>query len=374
MVTPLAVGAAATFDALMAGRLIWTRGSDRPADPTSLVRRVGTSALASDGREAMPEAPAAAMGEQAAREACREAGVDPRGLPLVLGSSKGEVEALTRRVPEAVAVGPHGYLAGRLQHRLGADTVRVAVAACASGLVALDVARRWLLYGRPRPPSAVLVVATDASLAEPFVQSYRRLGVLAPPVPGRYVQRPLARRREGFVLAESAAAVVLRRGGTGNLRLVSTAVGSECHDVVRPAPDPAALRHCASTLMEGRRITMVHPHAPGIEQDATEMACYQPWLSPGAGVYACKGALGHSLGAAGLVAFVTACLCARSGCRPPMDWIDLPMAGIEALLRGGKNGDTAVHAVFASGFGGHTAGALLEKNFGKAVDLRCERS
>ena len=48
LVTPLAVGAAATFDALMAGRLIWTRGSDRPADPTSLVRRVGTSALASD--------------------------------------------------------------------------------------------------------------------------------------------------------------------------------------------------------------------------------------------------------------------------------------------------------------------------------------
>lgn len=371
LVTPLGVNATATFEALMAGRTIWRCGGEAPEDPAALVRRVGKVRAFPGGVEGDP---AVAMAEAAVLEACRDAGVEPSGLPLVVASSKGEVEALVRGEIEAVALGPHGYLAGQLQRRLGTGSLRMVVAACASGLVALDRAYRWLRYPRGRGPETVVVVATDASLAEPFVHSYRRLGVLAPLTPGGYAQRPLSLRRRGFVLAESAAAVVLRVGPTKpGITLSSTSVLCESYDLVRPAPSPAALARCAAVLLRGKSVDMIHPHAPGIEQDVHEMACYLPHLESGAGIYACKGALGHSLGAAGLVAFVAACLCMRSGRRPPMPWLEDPIEAVWPLLAAGPDAVGARHAIFASGFGGHSAGVLIEKNLANHAETRCGR-
>ena len=358
LVTPLGSGASQTFRALLDGRMVWETRHHGPSDPLALIQAVGRVPLDSRGRSE----PAATLALLAAHEACREARVDPGRMPLILASSKGEVEALVRRRAEAVAAGPHGLLAGTLQRNLGSRRTQVVVAACASGLVALNHAHRMLLHGGEETPASVLVVATDASLVEPFVHSYRRLGVLAPPVAGRYREDPLSQRRRGFVLAESAAAVVLTRttGPRDALVLDATSHFSEIHDIVRPAPDPVTLSHLATTLLAGRPISMLHPHAPGIEQDELELRCYLPHLPRDASVYACKGAVGHSLGAAGLVSFVIACLCARHGESPPMPWLDQPVNEVRDLLNRAPERKLTRHAVFASGFGGHAAGAVIE--------------
>ena len=83
-------------------------------------------------------------------------------------------------------------------------------------------------------------------------------------------------------------------------------------------------------------------------------------------VYACKGAVGHGLGAAGLVSAVLACMIGRAGQRPPMPWLDAdgPMAEAPFPIRAQRHvvPRQGHHAVVAAGFAGHTAGVLLEQH------------
>jgi len=107
---------------------------------------------------------------------------------------------------------------------------------------------------------------------------------------------------------------------------------------------------------------LIHPHAPGTpEHDAAELAAYTPHLSAkdGCGYYACKGALGHGLGAAGLTALVVACLCLQTGRRPPMPWLTRPLPGVKGPAQPCRRNGT--QAVFAAGFGGHVAGAVIRR-------------
>jgi 3-oxoacyl-(acyl-carrier-protein) synthase len=263
----------------------------------------------------------------------------------------------------AVGLGPHGYVGWHLRKRLGLRPRRHCVAACASGLVALEEAVAQLRRGACE---RALVIGSEAALLEPFVHSYRRLGVLAPLTREGYRGRPLDRARDGFALAEQGAAVLLERGApdaaVDGPCVRDVATRGEGADLVRPAPGMPALDAVAQRLLRGRSIGILHPHAPGTpEQDGEELSVYARHLDEPARVYANKGALGHALGASGLVSLVIACLCARTGRRPPMPWLESPvesalplMASAEQTPRG------AAQAVFAAGFGGHVGGAVIQ--------------
>lgn len=309
----------------------------------------------------------------------------------------------------SVALGPVGYLATHLTRRLALDSTPMGiVAACSSSLVALDTARRWLLDAdMPNRPRRVLVLTSEAAILPAFIHSYLRLGVL--PIvggdPSVYQQKPLDETRSGFVLAEQGAAVLLERYSRqdqGSLpdhlaELLDSQVAAEAFDLIRPPypppptstptcshlPDAAsagsikadsladapaaetALEYVAGQLMAGRSIDLLHPHATGtIENDRQEMAVYrklwQRWQTPRPDVYACKGAMGHGLGSAGLTALVLAVLAGRCGRRPPMPWLTQPMAcGFDLSGASRKVADESMQAIFAAGFGGHVAGAVI---------------
>ena len=328
------------------------------------------------------EDPAVDLAERAAREACDDAGVDPAGLPAYLGTSKGAAAghagAAARLLggPDAapvrgwdaaaVALGPHALLARGLARRLGVAVADHRVAACAASLVALDAAARDVAAGRV---DAALVVTAEAALLPLYVHSHARLGVLA--AFDDYAGRPLSAHRKGFVLSESAAAVVLRAGGVGGAggaggpgsagtELVATAVAADGHDLIRPAPGMPALRRVAEAVTGGRPVACLHPHAPGTpEHDPAELDALASVVGTRPAVYAAKGAIGHGLGAAGLSALVVAALCARTRKRPPMPWLGEPLPSGFDLPAAGGDLPEGLHAVFAAGFGGHVAGASL---------------
>jgi 3-oxoacyl-(acyl-carrier-protein) synthase len=78
-------------------------------------------------------------------------------------------------------------------------------------------------------------------------------------------------------------------------------------------------------------------------------------------VYACKGAIGHGLGAAGLTALVLAVMAARTKRRPPMPWLITPIScGLPLDLSAPPSRAIRRQAIFAAGFGGHVAGAVVE--------------
>lgn len=382
LVTPLGHSAWRTFRALLDGRTLGDRAASLPdqADPLAVVRSIGCCALTPHSATD----PAVDLAEHAARAALADAGLLAVEPAAWLGVSKGAMTAWRQTVATVrpghphpdplpgrergqdalvMALGPAGWMGAELSRRLGCTLPRTVVAACASSLTALDAARRHLLRG-PVGASA-LVVSAEASLLPLFIHSYQRLGVLPPLNPAQYRARPLDERRCGFVLSEQGAAVVLRVADGelvhGEIELLDTAVGAEGHHLILPAPDMPALRHLAERLMADREIDLLHPHATGTaENDAAELDALLPSVSESTDIYACKGALGHGLGAAGLTALVIAVLCAHTGRRPPMPWLDQPIACRHRLT---AEGPTSRHlrtqAIFAAGFGGHVAGAVI---------------
>ena len=385
--TPLGFSAWQTFRALIAGRTLGERAAaiESELGPVERVRAVGCVSNV----QHCPVDPAVMLAEQVARQALSMATRKPEDVPCLLATSKGAMGALSEaydlaerlgrgskvmaegptRLIQAAAharvLGPHGYIAYELQRRLGLITTKTVTSACASGLTALHMARLALIENPDL--DHILVLSTESSLLPLFIHSYRRLGVLAPLTSTDYRGLPLDRRRRGFTLAEQAAAVLLSRVSkidNGQIELVDTAIGSSGYDLVRADPGMAAHRKLTRELLAGRAIDLIHPHAPGtLEHDAHEMAVYDAVVnsSQRPSIYACKGAIGHGLGAAGLVALVIAYMCAKTGHRPPMPWLSDPIDSRLLLARTGASGRGAFsnQMVFAAGFGGHLAGAVI---------------
>ncbi len=392
LITPLGLSAWSTFSSLLQGKTIADRCANLPPnlDPVALVRAVGCVACA----QHTSSDPALELAERAAREALAMAHTDPAGIPTVIGASKGAMHALATAVngylqdpsgchrkaktthldaAECIALGPHGYLSYHLQQRLPLSSTTNIVAACASGLTALHEAR-LVLTTPPNPPQKALVLSYESSLMPHLIYSYDRLGVLAPLDPLRYRALPLDRRRSGFMLSEMGVAVVLEavdQPQPSQVVLLDTAVATEGYDLIRPAPGMPALRRVAQQLFANRRIDVIHPHATGTpDHDPTELQAYAATLQQPdpPDLYACKGAVGHGLGASGLASLVIACMSAKTGTRPPMPWLQHPMPSpitiqsapsVTAPEHAGLD-RASTHVVFACGFAGHVAGAVIQ--------------
>lgn len=364
LVTPLGSSAWATWRAVLAGRCLTDRCANLPdeIDPLTLARAIG--AVASVQHAAAD--PAIELAERAARQAIDAAGVEAAGLAMIVAASKGAVAEIAR-----APAGPVQRVADGLGERLGVCCCNQVVAACSSSLIGLHLGRQMIRAGEA---DRVLVVTSEAALLAEFVHSYRRLGVLPKTDPAGYRALPLDRRRSGFVLTEVGAAAVLERAGaTDNqaavpphaprIALVDTAVAGEGTDLIRTPADRGALRHIAERLLV-EPVDLLHPHATGTaENDASELAVYADVLqrrgTSVADVYACKGALGHGLGSAGLTAVVLGALAHRTGRRPPMPWLADPIDAPLPLRAEAPPAPIDRQAVFAAGFGGHVAGVLL---------------
>ncbi len=353
--TPLGESAWATWRALLEGRCITDRCDrcDDAIDPVDLVRAIGGVAFARGGAAD----PAIELAERAARQALDEAGAAGEPIPTIVAASKGAVAD----APSALALGPVDRLTAALAERLPLGAVRQVMAACASSLVGVHLARRWL--GHDPQVKRVLVVSSEAALRPIFIHSYRRLGVLPPLTPAGCRALALDRRRCGFIPAEVGAAVVLEREPAARplAWVEDTAVACEGFDLVRSGPREA-LAHVARRLL-GDPVDLLHPHATGTrDNDAGELAVYADVLAeraPATDVYAAKGALGHGLGAAGLASLTLAVLAGRSGRRPPMPWLTDPVDTPLSLCARAAPRPLARQALFAAGFGGHVAGVVI---------------
>lgn len=377
LLTPLGNSAWETMRALLDGRTITDR-LDRLTEPISAEQIIrGTGAIA-DARHGSGD-PAAGLALRALHEAITSAGLAAADLattPIVLASSKGAISALLdpMRSRDAATLGPHGLLSSLIRSRTGAPCCRTVVAACASGLVALDHAVRMLRRGEAE---RVAVVAVEASLIPLLMHSYRRLGVLPPLTAQGYRCRPLDRRRCGFTLTDQAAAVILdarapftspRSAATGAaVRLLGVRALCEAYHLIRSPPNSVALANLSRwACREMGRIDILHPHATGtVENDEAEMIIHSQALGERAEAthaFALKGAVGHGLGSAGLASVVIAAMIARCSRVPPMPWLNDPIATPLRLSPEGARGSFRRHAIFARGFGGHVAAAVIESD------------
>jgi len=125
-------------------------------------------------------------------------------------------------------------------------------------------------------------------------------------------------------------------------------------------PDGATLRRLLQQVVAARPVDLVHAHGTGtIFNDPIELAAMETSCCAGEApplVYSHKGALGHSLGAAGIVSVALNCLMHRHGVVPPNVQTRSPLP-TRRLRIAGEVVRTPVRrsVAVAAGFGGPAA-------------------
>jgi 3-oxoacyl-(acyl-carrier-protein) synthase len=233
-------------------------------------------------------------------------------------------------------------------------------AACASGLHALIRGAMLIQSGQFE---RVLVVACEASVCSLFLASFSRLGVLSP---AGFGCRPFDRFRAGFLMSEAAASVLLEARGTGvGVEIERFALGADATHLTGMDPEGRTLRHVLRAAIGDAPVDVVHAHGTGTQlNDPIELAALDDLVGPGArpALYSHKGALGHSLGAAGLVSVVLNVACHQTGAVPPNVRMAEPMPSrhlsvCQASSHRAVNRSLAV----AAGFGGAIAAVTLRQ-------------
>jgi 3-oxoacyl-[acyl-carrier-protein] synthase II len=221
--------------------------------------------------------------------------------------------------------------AGRISIQLGARGAAMTYAmACASGTVALGEAMRKIRYGEL---DVVIAGGAEAPLSFSVVGGFARLGALSTrnDDPGQ-ASRPFDQDRDGFVLGEGAAFLVLERWSHAEARgariygeLAGYGANSDAHHVVSPREDGSSAATCMMRAIRDARlmpadIGHINAHGTATQQndEAEARAIRASFGDSGPPVTAPKGVLGHSLGASGAVEAVIALTAARSGRIPPV--------------------------------------------------------
>jgi 3-oxoacyl-(acyl-carrier-protein) synthase len=218
-----------------------------------------------------------------------------------------------------------GALAALLARRFGAaGPVATVSTACASGTAALGLAAAWIREGR-----AGRVLAGGADALSPFVFSgFDALRALSPTA-----ARPFDAARDGLSLGEGAGFVLLedeedaaRRGARVLAHLTGYASGADAFHVTRPRPDGSGVARVAVAALNDAGhpeadVAFVSAHGTGtVLNDAMEEAALAHVLGPRAGsvpVHGLKGAIGHTLGAAGALEAVLCVLILGAEDVPP---------------------------------------------------------
>jgi 3-oxoacyl-[acyl-carrier-protein] synthase II len=353
LVTPLGRSAQQTWQALLDGQSIHDHA--RLESPIKSISRVSGLAI------------------EAAREAVShsqwaEHPVAKSETALVVGTSKGPIENWIPSDNLEISIGCSNFGLAQLaadisRHIQSIDgPVLTLSAACASGLHALIRAAMMI---QNREVARVLVVAAEASVHPLFLASFRRLGVLPPP--GEPC-RPFDENRRGFLMSEAAAAICLESSESSSRPIATIerfAMGSDATHLTAGDPQGQTLRRLLNQVIDNRPVDLIHAHGTGtIFNDPVELAAIESALQNVRGepsiIYSHKAALGHSLGAAGLISIVLNCMSHRTGQVPANVNTPHPLT-----TRAGIIANQPIHRPIrrslacASGFGGTIAALSL---------------
>jgi 3-oxoacyl-[acyl-carrier-protein] synthase II len=325
----------------------------------------------------------------AAREAWAHAGrpeVDPERLGVVVSSGIGGISSILTgydllkenrwqrmspfTVPMLMPNGAAGWIGIELGARAG---VHATVSACASGAEAIGYAIDMIKSGRA---DVVVAGGTEAAILPLNIAAFAAMRALSTrnDEPER-ASRPFDRGRDGFVLGEGAAIVVLEsaeyaaaRGAEVHAVAAGTGYSSDAHHIAQPDPNGAGIvlaiqRALANAAITAEQVVHVNAHATSTPAgDAVEGQAIMTALGPAGDevvVSATKSMTGHLLGGAGALETVATVLALAEAVAPPTINLDDPdnEAGVDIATEPRDlkpHGSAPMAALNNSfGFGGH---------------------
>ncbi|MEU1825852.1 beta-ketoacyl-[acyl-carrier-protein] synthase family protein [Streptomyces abikoensis] len=393
LVTPAGDGAEATWKGVLEARGTAARDPLLDGLPVDFSCRVPLGEDDVDrrvGRMSWRMGRPAKLAVLAAREAVRDAGLDPAGwdgsrVATVMGCGMGNLEQveeqyrrLGRRGPDAVSPLAIPMIipnlgAGEVSIDLKARGPNLAPAtACASGATAIAVARDLLASGAC---DVAVAGGVEAAISRLSTSGFRSMGALS----GRTdaaaaASRPFAPDRDGFVMAEGAGVLVLERAEDAvargaRPRALLTGCGSTSdahHPTAPPEGAPGAEAALRTALREAGlascEIDHVNAHGTSTPlNDATEAALIARVLPHRPSVTASKGVLGHTLGAAGAIEAALTVLTIQHRLVPPIANLTAPAPefDIDCVTKQPRRQDVRAAVSHSFGFGGHNVVLVL---------------
>ena len=329
----------------------------------------------------------------AAGQAIADAGLimeqeDPYMVGCSVGSGIGSLQAMEREYDRLKEKGPGRVgpmLVPLMISNMAAGNVSIAyglkgkslnvVTACATGTHSIGEAYRTIQYG---DADVMIAGGTESSITPIGIAGFSALTALSFSEDPERASIPFDKERNGFVMGEGSAIVVLeelehakRRGAKIYAELTGYGCSSDAYHITSPAEDgsgaaTAMLNALKDGGVEPEELTYINAHGTSTHHnDLFETRAIK--LAFGEHAYdlkinSTKSMVGHLLGAAGAVEFVT---CAKEiqegyihrtvGLRETEEELDLN------YCRDSYEEEVPYALTNSLGFGGHNASLLLKK-------------
>ena len=330
----------------------------------------------------------------AAGQAIADAGLimeqeDPYMVGCSVGSGIGSLQAMEREYDRLKEKGPGRVgpmLVPLMISNMAAGNVSIAyglkgkslnvVTACATGTHSIGEAYRTIQYG---DADVMVAGGTESSITPIGIAGFSALTALSFSEDPERASIPFDKERNGFVMGEGSAIVVLeelehakRRGAKIYAELTGYGCSSDAYHITSPAEDGSgAATAMLNALKDGgvapEELTYINAHGTSTHHnDLFETRAIK--LAFGEHAYdlkinSTKSMVGHLLGAAGAVEFVT---CVKEiqegylhrtvGLRETEEELDLN------YCRDSYEEEVPYALTNSLGFGGHNASLLLKKN------------
>ncbi len=329
----------------------------------------------------------------ATKEAMEDSGLDmekedPYKVGVAVGSGIGSLQAMEREYGKLLEKGPNkvnpllvplmicNMAAGNVSIQFGLKGKNInVVTACATGTNSIGEAFRAVQYGEA---DVMVAGGTESSVTPIGVAGFAALTALTSSDDPARCSIPFDKDRSGFVMGEGAAVVVLeelehakKRGAKIYAEVVGYGCSADAYHITSPAEDGMGAAKAMEFAMEdagvsAKDVTYINAHGTSthhndlFETRAIKLAFGEH--AKDVKINSTKSMIGHLLGAAGAIEFVT---CVKEleegyihqtvGLQNPDEECDLdycmePVAGeFEYALSN------------SLGFGGHNASILIKK-------------
>ncbi|MCU1463267.1 MAG: Beta-ketoacyl synthase [Acidimicrobiales bacterium] len=308
--------------------------------------------------------------------------VDPDRAAVIIGTGIGGLATLQEQigvmlekgdrrvspftVPMMMANAGAANVSMRFGWRGPCETISTA---CAAGTHSVGAAARMIADGRA---DVALAGGAEAAITRIGVAAFGNMTALS----STGISRPFDAERDGFVIGEGSAVLVLEsldaaraRGARIYAVITGAASNADAHHITAPAPGGAGAIACMELALAdaGRRTDEVgHVNAHGTStplNDAAEAeAIAKVFGAGGVPVTSIKGVTGHGLGAAGALEAAALALTIDRKLIPPTARHRTPDPAVDIDVVTGSPRPWEPRAALSNsfGFGGHNGCLLLE--------------
>lgn len=330
----------------------------------------------------------------AASQALTQAGInmeqeDPYRVGVSIGSGIGSLQSIEREYKKLLDKGPgrvNPLLVPMMISNMAAGNVAIqfglkgkcfnVVTACATGTHSIGEAFRSIQYGEA---DVMVAGGTEASITPIGVAGFTSLTALSTNEDPMTASRPFDKDRDGFVMGEGAGVVVLeslehaqKRGATIYAEMVGYGATCDAFHITSPAEDGSGAAKAMEVAMDDagirpEQIDYVNAHGTSTHHnDLFETKAIKLALGEHAKnvkINSTKSMIGHLLGAAGGVEFITCVksvqedyIHATAGLVTPDEECDL-----DYMIGDGLSMPVHYAITNSLGFGGHNASLIVKK-------------